>query len=241
MEKKYIEEYINLEKKGFWFKARRELILGLIKNNKKDIKILDIGCAGGVLLKELKKYGFLNLYGIDIEEKFVKLSKKICKNIFLADAGHLPFKDDYFDIIIASDILEHLKNDKKALKEWCRVLKNGGKIIFGVPAFNILWSYHDIINCHKKRYRKKDIFQAVPENLKVVKLFYWNMLFFIPTLFYKLSWKVFNIKKTHVSFFKNKRINRFLTLLMKIENLLILKLKLFPPLGVSLIGVLKKI
>ena len=60
MDKKYEEKYHQIEEWNWWFIARRKSILDLLKNTDKKEKILDIGCAGGPLLNELRNQGFEN-------------------------------------------------------------------------------------------------------------------------------------------------------------------------------------
>jgi len=71
------------------------------------------------------------------------------------DATNLPYKDNSFDTIILSDVIEHIKNWKKAVNEAVRVSKN--KIIITVPAYKWLWSNYDKLLGHYRRYEKKDI------------------------------------------------------------------------------------
>jgi SAM-dependent methyltransferase len=69
-----------------------------------------------------------------------------------ADAMRLPFQDSSFDLIVALDILEHLPDDQAALCEFQRVLKPGGRVVASVPAYQSLWSAHDVALMHFRRY-----------------------------------------------------------------------------------------
>ena len=71
------------------------------------------------------------------------------------DAAKLEFEDKKFDVIIASDVLEHINLDVEALKEWKRVLKPNGHMILFVPAKKVLWSNNDVYSQHFRRYEKK--------------------------------------------------------------------------------------
>ena len=65
------------------------------------------------------------------------------------DGYDLNFADNYFDVIVASDCLEHIENDRKVLKEWYRVMKkNSTIIIFTCHMF--LWSTIDYVSNHKR-------------------------------------------------------------------------------------------
>lgn len=100
---------------------------------KKEQKILDIGCGTGLLLKYIINRPNNIVYGIDISSKMVevtrkKLPKKMKKNVHIGDIEKLPFPDNFFDHVIASHVLQHVSNIKKALQEMKRVAKFGGKI-----------------------------------------------------------------------------------------------------------------
>jgi SAM-dependent methyltransferase len=69
-----------------------------------------------------------------------------------AKAEHLPLRSNSIDVIVATDILEHLDDDIAALQEFHRVLKPGGFAVITVPAFGLLWSEHDLALMHHRRY-----------------------------------------------------------------------------------------
>ena len=77
------------------------------------------------------------------------------------------------DIVIAMDVLEHIQNNYSALKEWKHTLKPTGLLLIFVPAFQHLWSSHDIFLGHYKRYNKKDLnVRAKSMELRTVKIHY---------------------------------------------------------------------
>jgi len=104
----------------------------------KDIKILEIGCGWGKFLKALELSGYNNLTGIDVSGQQVEIAKKYIglKNIFVADAiNYVDKSDDKFDVVILSDVLEHLQNDYAVelfIKIYDKLNKNG-RIIVQVP------------------------------------------------------------------------------------------------------------
>ena len=120
MKEGYEALYHDIETKHFWFKSRRQYILDLVKDYPKDSTILDIGSSSGILMKDLEALGFSmdNMYGIDISETAIKrCHENGIENAFVMDAQNITI-DKKFDILIASDCLEHLKDDDKALKNW---------------------------------------------------------------------------------------------------------------------------
>jgi len=95
-------------------------------------KILDVGCGIGTYLQAFKR--FTNeLYGVEIDEGRARQAKKVTPNILVAPAEKLPFDDAAFDIVFSHEVLEHVKNDRKAVEEAVRVLKPGGYLVIFAP------------------------------------------------------------------------------------------------------------
>lgn len=92
-------------------------------------KFLDAGCGTGRHLINLPRH--VNIYGLDGSGPMIEEAKKKVKNakFFVSDVEKMPFPDDYFDVVISVRVLQHLKDHDKAIKEMCRVLKKGGKLI----------------------------------------------------------------------------------------------------------------
>ena len=193
MDKVYEEKYHVIEEWNWWFMARRKTLMGLLKNTDKKAKILDIGCAGGPLLSDLKNLGFENVSGIDFSAEAVAKCKQRGLQAYEMDAHNLQFEANNFDVLIASDSLEHLENDKEALKSWHKVLKPGGRLIVFVPAYMFLWSEHDAVNHHFRRYTKSNLKQKLKEGgFTVTKSGYWNFSIFFPTTVFRLLQRLKN-------------------------------------------------
>ncbi len=191
MDKGYEQKYHSIEEYNWWFVARRQTILTMLKDAPRNARILDIGCSGGVLMLALQDAGFTNVSGLDFSVDAVEQCKsKGLKNVYEMDAHHPNFPDDSFDIIIASDCLEHLEKDELALKNWHKLLKKGGKGYIFVPAFMSLWTPHDEINHHYRRYTKQELTKkATSAGFQITKSSYWNFSLFFPT------WVIRSLKK----------------------------------------------
>lgn len=240
MKENYELKYHRLEKEYWWCKSRRDILFRIIKNFDKNSKILDAGCASGILISFLKEKGITNVYGIDNSKEAIKMCKKTLKNVFLMDASKTRFKKESFDIIIASDILEHIENEEKTLSEWHRILKPDGTLILFVPAFNFLWSVHDKINNHQRRYNMMQLRESLDKNRFLIKRSsYWNFTLFIPTAIMKLFKKILNSEEKDDFIEINPAINNFLFKLMKFENEILEKGINFP-FGISLFAIAKK-
>ena len=104
-----------------------------------DSILLDIGCNTGHLLKTIRKFNAsCQCWGVDVEPKIMTLQIENC-NFKVADAKNLPFTDGYFDVIFVLDILEHIQDVERAIKEIHRVLKTNGLVILSGPTES--WFY----------------------------------------------------------------------------------------------------
>lgn len=109
-------------------------------------KVLDAGCGRGFYINSLTNFDFIEeIHGVDIVDKYLKIAKKNSLDnrikIRKADIYSLPYPNNYFDVIVCSEVLEHLAWDKKALFELKRVLKPSGTLLITVPNLNFpfLW------------------------------------------------------------------------------------------------------
>lgn len=99
------------------------------------LKVLDAGCGDGVLLNLLSSVKGLALYGIDYNPVRIELVRERVSRvvILLGDLGTLSLRDARFDIVFASQVLEHIPDDLTVLKELVRVTCRHGWIVLGVP------------------------------------------------------------------------------------------------------------
>lgn len=243
MKEAYEKKYHELEKNHFWHKARRKYILQLLKESSKDLSILDIGCSSGILLNELVGIGYNanNLYGIDISPEAVQQSKENgIQNSFLMDAASIDLKRK-FDILIASDCLEHLENDEEGLGNWHKILNQDGLLLVFVPAFMALWNEHDIANMHYRRYTRKGLKKKLHESgFEVKKSSYWNFFLFPPILMIRLLSRLKSSKSQSQTGDLDKipKLNNLFFKLVSLENKLLSYINL--PFGVSTYCIAKR-
>ncbi len=161
---------------------REALLYNVFHRKLKKGKVLDAGCGSGSMLIKLLKDGY-SADGLEASKEFVKLvNKKILDSDFNGRAEvkvgtiiEVPCSDDYFDGLIASEVLEHVEDDKRAVKEFCRVLKDGGICIASVPAHPHLWDESDEWAGHKRRYTRESMTKLFERNgFKVEEVFFWG-------------------------------------------------------------------
>ncbi len=106
----------------------------LTKKDLKGKKFLEVGCGLGYFSNIAYKSG-AKVTGIDIGPNLVKINKKLTpKCTFkVASASKLPFKDNSFDVVLSTEVIEHVDNQKDALKELARVVKKGGILVITTP------------------------------------------------------------------------------------------------------------
>lgn len=242
MEQHFEEKYHDVEREHWWFRARRKKLLEMLKDVPRDAKILDVGSSSGLLLQDLREAGFSadKLYGVDISEKAVANCKANgFENAFVMDAAEPGFPPSNFDIIVASDCLEHLEDDRKALKNWYRLLKPQGKLIVFVPAYQFLWSEHDEVNLHFRRYTNKELKEKlISAGYQLRQTGHWNFFLFFPISAYRLAANVFKKKGQKAEgegegdlSMPNGLVNATLKNLVYLENKMMSKLRF--PFGVS--------
>ncbi|MBP7796473.1 MAG: class I SAM-dependent methyltransferase [Elusimicrobiales bacterium] len=235
------EEYIKIKKNNCWFVTRNNFIYGLIKKHtiRDDIKILDAGCAQGNLLLYLRNKGFKNICGIDSNKELLKQLSDSDIETHTMDLIKTDFDDETFDVIVSSDIIEHIDDDMKAIHEMKRILKKDGIIIIFVPAFMSLWSYHDVINGHKRRYTLKELESKIlGSGLTIQKASYWNFFMFFPNFLVRKTKSMIGFKKSDFYSFP-ELINLIIIYIIHFENFLLKYIDL--PFGVSAFVVAKKI
>lgn len=114
---------------GGWVKQATEALILFLKNKDKNSKIIDIGCGYGTTIKELEKYGFKNIKGVDLISEKVEyaISKNI--NALQMDMHDLKFEDNSFDYSFMSHAIEHSLDQIKAISEMIRITKKECMII----------------------------------------------------------------------------------------------------------------
>ena len=155
MDDSQFDIHAEIEDSHWWFKARREIIFDALKRyvspNGKSM-IAEIGCGTGGNLKFLKKW--YRVIGVDISPEAVRYSsERVDCEVLLGDFREkLIDRWKNIDAVILPDIIEHIDDDASFLGDIVSNLRVGGVILITVPAYAYLWSTHDVILGHKRRY-----------------------------------------------------------------------------------------
>jgi SAM-dependent methyltransferase len=184
MDKAYYKAYYQLEREHWWFTARLHILRSFVSrhfaSNTKPLRILNAGVATGATSLMLNEFG--DVTSVEYDQDCCEfLRENVLPEVVQASLTALPFPDASFDLVCAYDVIEHIEDDVLALREIKRVLKPGGHFHITVPAFQLLWSSHDVVNHHYRRYRRKLLLQRIQEaGLQTEYASYFNAFLFFP-------------------------------------------------------------
>ncbi len=196
-------------------------------------KILEVGCGIGNFTKLLIGYG--EVFAIDIDKHHVAAATRTVKakaNIEYGDIENSKhfFNGQKFDTIICLNVLEHIKDDQKTLKNLYSLLKEGGNLILLVPAHDFLFGEIDKSIGHYRRYNKRKLLQFMTElGYKIIRGRTINMLGAIGWWF---SAKLLSNSKVDKN--KVKLFNMLAPIVLPVEDFL------EPPIGTSVLVIAQK-
>lgn len=151
-----------------------------LKLEAKRPKILNVGVGTGHTSELLMEFG--DVTSIEYDEdccQFVRENTEL--QVIQGSILELPFDKNSFDLVCAFDVLEHVGDDKLATSELVRVCKKSCAVLVTVPAFNFLWSHHDVVNHHYRRYSKGMLVKVFDE-YGIQFCSYYNFVLFPPIL-----------------------------------------------------------
>ena len=224
-----------IETDHWWYVGRRLLFSDIIKafGLPESADILDVGTSAGTNLRMLRDLGFNRVIGVDQSREAIRFcAEKGLGEVQLGDICALPFGDRCFDLILATDIIEHVEDDLLALRELCRVLRPDQYLLLTVPAFPFLWGLEDDVSHHKRRYRLPDLLEKLHRaDLTPVQHFYFNYLLFLPILATRYLMRILNVKVATEGELNTGWLNRMLMPLFRLDIRTAARLR--PPIGVS--------
>lgn len=238
MEQQLFTQMHELETKHWWFLARRKVIkkvLNTFMPTDKNRQVLEIGCGTGGNLDLLSHFGIVSATELDDQARQLAVAKSIAT----VKSGSLPNDIPYqqhFNLICLLDVLEHIEDDGAAIAKLATLLAAEGKLLITVPAYQWLWSSHDTLHHHKRRYTKKQLTQLLETHgFQILYSSYFNSLLF-PLIFMVRKLAAW-LKKNNDSdaTMPSIAINTLLGFIFGCERYLIPTLSL--PFGVSIIAV----
>jgi SAM-dependent methyltransferase len=234
--------FFDIQKKHWWFVTKKDIVLDTIDKHLSkhaDAKVLDIGCGSGLMLNALEKVG--QTFGMDMSDDAINFSKEIfngkVEKGFLPD--QIPYAENFFDLITALDVIEHVDQDIDSLKAIRSRLVSGGKAVITVPAYMFLWSAFDEMNEHKRRYTLSELnAKLVQAGFTVEKISYFNTLLFPVVYAVRMLNKILNRDGASDVDMPSRPLNFILKKIFGIEKHLLKLVSL--PFGVSILAVVRK-
>lgn len=234
--------FFEIQKKHWWFVTKKKIVLDTISRHlakKGEIKVLDIGCGAGLMLNALENIG--QTYGMDMSDEAITFSKEIFKG--RVEKGCLPdqvpYEENFFDLITALDVIEHVEQDTDSLKAIRSRLVSDGKAVITVPAYMFLWSAFDEMNHHKRRYTLSELnTKLVQAGFVVEKISYYNTLLFPVVYVVRMLNNILNRDGSSDVEMPSKPVNFMLGKIFIIEKYMLKFVNL--PFGVSILAVVRK-
>ena len=181
----YYKDYYELERTHWWFVIRGQLIQRLTRlyaANRQPIRILNVGVATGRTTELLSALGHVTSIEYD-PSCCTFLREELGMDVKQGSVTDLPFEDRSFDVVCAFDVIEHVEDHQTAVTELQRVCNTSGLVFVTVPAHMLLWSYHDIVNQHFRRYTRPELTSLfAPDKGEVIYSSYFNALLAGPVL-----------------------------------------------------------
>jgi len=182
MERVVYQQMAELDDRHWWYRARRKIIADLIRREAHlpaSAQILEIGCGTGHNLAMLS--GFGHVEGLELDEEARALSeKRLGRKVMSSPLPELAgVPDRHYDLIGAFDVIEHIDDDHAALASIATKLKPAGTFMMTVPAHQWMWSAHDAVNHHKRRYSRRSLKALINGSpLQLKRVGYFNSLLF---------------------------------------------------------------
>ena len=192
--------------------------------------ILDVGCGDGLLFDRLMEFG--DVEGIETCREIVDPANPQFQKIHIG-----PFDDSFrpgkqYSLILLLDVLEHIPDPGAALRRCESLLKPGGSLVITVPAFNVVWTNHDVLNRHMTRYRRATLLPLLQKaGFKIEDSAYWFQWTFPVKLAQRFTEKLFRLSPANPKT-PLPAINRALCSLCSLEHSILHPLHL--PFGTTL-------
>lgn len=182
MERVLYEQMAELDDVHWWYVARRKVLESLIGRQIRPpagARVLEVGCGTGHNLEMLERFGRVDAVEVDAEARKIaekRLGRKIASARLPALRG---IERGAYDLIAALDVVEHIDDDRATIRSLGSCLKPGGKLLVTVPAHQWMWSRHDELNHHKRRYSKRALRELIHDSpLRLDALGYFNSFLF---------------------------------------------------------------
>ena len=160
MDPRYGAQYARLYREHWWWRAREEYLARLLDRliGRDDVGgTFDFGCGDGLFFPVLQRFSQERPRGLEPDASLLDPAGPWFDRITTGELADDPSERARYGLIVALDVLEHLEDPQPAMAILRGRLRPGGWFIATVPAFDELWTAHDDINHHYRRYRLADL------------------------------------------------------------------------------------
>ncbi|WP_370247482.1 class I SAM-dependent methyltransferase [Nocardioides sp.] len=175
MDEDEIRKSAALEDRHWWYAERR----AMLRRRLRDLtpgRALDVGCGGGGNTAVLRELGW-RVTGLEYSPEAARLARSRGLPIMRGDARRLPVASSSQDLVVSTDMWEHIDDDAAVARETVRVLRPGGEVLVAVPCSMSLWSGHDVALGHVRRYERAELLALLASvGLEVHDVRSWNVL-----------------------------------------------------------------
>lgn len=159
MRRTEFEAMLELDERHWWYRGRRRVLSAVLDGLElpppHEARMLDSGCGSGRTLDLLGGYGAA--VGSELNPLGVEAARRRGHDVREAAVEALPYEDGGFDLVTCLDVIEHTDDDVRSLRELRRITRPKGRLVVTVPAHPRLWSRHDVVNGHRRRYTRRSL------------------------------------------------------------------------------------
>lgn len=190
MDASYLLVHMEEDRDHWWFRGRLAVLLATLRCElpRRPLRLLELGCGTGNVLEALGEFG--EAVGMEVHPELVGMARGRGLDVRPGALPHdLVVPPGWADVALLLDVIEHLDDDLAALVTARRALGPGGTLVVTVPAYPWLWSGHDVVLGHRRRYRRGELRSVVGRaGFTATRVRHFNTLLF-PALAAARAWK----------------------------------------------------
>lgn len=182
-------EQFELEMASWWHIARRNLMREVVSQalrGKHEARILDMGGKAELAFEQPSSFRVVNQHSTLAASAHQQMHGG--RNLVCSSLDELAFASNCFDLVIAGDLLQSVPDDRVALREIRRVLKDGGLLCMTVPAYSFLWGEDDERRGHCRRYGVSELRRKLTTSgFEVQRASYFVAAAFLPLVITRMA------------------------------------------------------
>jgi ubiquinone/menaquinone biosynthesis C-methylase UbiE len=184
MQLRELAEMHEVEVDHWWFAGKRILFKRLLAERlaRPSLRMLDVGSGTGAVPQDFSSFGWMCASDRSLDAMRFARGRGV-SDVMVCDASALPIADASIDLVLAFDVVEHVDDDRAMLAELARVVRPGGAVAIHVPAWPSLWSRHDEVLEHKRRYTRRALRKLIDDSGLQLEYLGWASASILPAAF----------------------------------------------------------